>query len=223
MIYVMNQYLLQLSRKPCQPKDHVDYLKNLKHNGFEPKVIYDIGSCVLHWTKEAERIWPNAEIYLFDAFDAAEFLYKPYKYHIGVLGNQDGKEVKFYQNNQHPGGNSYYKEIGCKNGFFFPEHQYVVKQMQTLETVCTTRNWPMPDLIKIDVQGAETDIIQGSPNIIKKAKHLVVEMQHTQYNRNAPLVDTTLPFIESLGFKCIAPRFTSTPVDADYGFENIHM
>lgn len=218
----MNQYLTKLSQKPCQPIDHVNYLKHLKNQGFEPKVIYDIGSCVLHWTKEAEKIWPNANIYLFDAFDTAEFLYEKYKYHIGVLGDTDGKMVKFYQNDLHPGGNSYYKEIGCKNGLYFPEDQFVIREMKTLDTIRSVNEWPMPDLVKIDVQGAELDIIKGSPNVIQAAQHLIVEMQHTNYNRNAPLVDTTLPFIKSLGFECIAPRFSSTPVDADYGFKKLN-
>jgi hypothetical protein len=34
----------------------------------------------------------------------------------------------------------------------------------------------------------------------------------------APLVGETLPFIESLGFKCVAPRFSDNGSDADYGF-----
>ena len=79
------------------PKDHIDYLISLKKSGFEPKVIYDIGCCVLHWSKVAKQIWPDAEIILFDAFDDAEFLYQAsgHKYHIGVLGEIDGKIIKF--------------------------------------------------------------------------------------------------------------------------------
>lgn len=75
---------------------------------------------------------------------------------------------------------------------------------------------------KIDVQGAELDIIKGGLSTIKNAKHMIVEMQHTDYNAGAPKVDVTLPFIESLGFKCVARRFAAAEVDADYGFVRVH-
>ena len=103
------------------PDGHIRYLQRLKDSGFEPKVIYDIGSCVLQWTKQAKKIWPNAKIILFDAFQPAEFLYKEHDYHIGVLSNTDGKEVKFYQNDRLPAGNSYYRE---NNDIVFPENKY---------------------------------------------------------------------------------------------------
>ena len=69
-------------------------MKRLKESGFEPKVIYDIGSCVLHWTKVAKELWPEATFILFDAFAEAEFLYEGYDYHMGALSNEE-KEVNF--------------------------------------------------------------------------------------------------------------------------------
>ena len=93
----LNTFLYNLSNQQLIPTDHVNYLIKLKNDGFEPKVIYDIGSCVLHWTKIAKKLWPNAKIILFDAFQPAEFLYSGYDYHIGVLSNVDNNIVKFYQ------------------------------------------------------------------------------------------------------------------------------
>jgi len=54
---------------------------------------------------------------------------------------------------------------------------------------------------------------------VANARHLIVEMQHTEYNLGAPKVDTTLPFIESVGFRCVAPKFSDNGCDADYAFE----
>ena len=34
---------------------------------------------------------------VIDAFAPAEILYTAYDYHIGLLSNTDGKEIKFYQ------------------------------------------------------------------------------------------------------------------------------
>lgn len=205
----------QLSKIRMLPQAHVNYLKNLKESGYEPKVIYDIGSCVLHWTNEARLIWPDAKIILFDAYDPVEFLYRDYDHHMGVLSDCDDKIVKFYQSDIHFAGNSYYKE---NNDDVFPECNHVMKTTSKLDTIVKNKNFPMPDLVKIDVQGCEMDIIRGGVETLSCASRLIVEMQTADYNRGAPKVHETLPYIESLGWKCVAPLFSNNGPDGDYGF-----
>lgn len=200
------------------PKDHSDFLFKLKNQwNFNPKVIYDIGSCVLHWEKNARIVWPDSEFILFDAFEPVEMFYTNYKYHIGVLSNEDNKIVKFYQNDMHPGGNSYYREIVHN---IYPENNYLLKITKTLNSIVKEKNFPQPDLIKIDVQGAELDIIKGAEEILQNTKILIVELQHCKYNENAPDVNISKPYIESLGWICIAEKFANNTYDADYCFIN---
>ena len=200
------------------PINHVQFLLKLKNEwNFKPKIIYDIGSCVLHWTHHAEIIWPDAEIVLFEAFEPSKIFYEKYKYNIGVLSNEDNKIVKFYQNDLHPGGNSYYRELMHN---IFPENKYILKKTATLDTIVTINKFPYPDLIKIDVQGAELDIIKGAKSILENTKILIIEMQHVNYNEGAPDVTITKPYLESLGWICIGDKFTNNTVDADYCFIN---
>jgi FkbM family methyltransferase len=199
-------------------KDHVKYLRKLKSEGLEPKVIYDIGSCVLHWTNEAKNIWTDAKYVLFDAFEPAEFLYEGYDYHIGVLSDSN-KTVEWWQNDMMPGGNSYYREIGRTD--FFTDGMSTMRPTKTLDEVVRERGFPKPDFIKIDVQGCELDILKGATETLKSVKDLVVELQHTEYNKGAPQVQESLPFIESLGFKCVSPMFAYNGPDADYHFTRI--
>lgn len=213
------QRLREIARMNTIPKDHIDYLKKLKNSGFEPKIIYDIGACVLNWTTEAKNIWSNARIVVFDAFDKAIFLYKEQNldYVVGVLTDLDNKIVSYYQNDWFPGGNSYYKEIGSpKSKELF--NNYVVKTGYRLDTIVQKYNLPKPDLVKIDVQGSELDIMRGGLETINNAKHLIVELQSSNYNEGAPLVSESLPWIEKQGWKCIAPLFCNNGPDGDYGF-----
>lgn len=207
----------ELSKQRMLPIDHVNHLKRMSYEGFNPKVIYDIGSCVLHWTNEARDIWPDAKIILFDAFEPAEFLYIKggYEYHMGVLSDSDERNVKFYQNDVLCGGNSYYKEC---NDSVFPPDKYILKKTRTLDSVVKERGFPFPDLIKMDVQGSELDILSGASECLSHAKYLIVELQSVQYNEGAPKVDVSLPFIESLGWTCVAPLFSNNGPDGDYGF-----
>jgi len=202
------------------PKDHVDYLSSSDiFKSAEIKVCYDIGASLLQWTRVAHRLW-NCEVIAFDAVREYEFLYKHYgdKYQIGVLSNEVGRNVPFYQNIVHPGSSSYYKEITTDtHKFISPQN----KTTTTLDYLVETFKYPDPDLIKIDVQGAEYDLIMGGMNTIKKCKHLIVELQDVHYNEGAPLAEETIPFIENLGFKLQARKFCDNGPDADYHFVRV--
>lgn len=194
---------------------HEVQLRRMKNQGFDPKVIYDVGSCVLHWTRCAKKIFPDARYILFDAWEPAEELYTGYEYHIGVLGDRE-RDVTFYQNDDMPYGNSYYREIGTP---IFPESIGRTKHMNSLDKIVKDRGFPPPDLIKIDVQGAERDVIQGALETLKKTSYMIVEMQHTNYNKGAPHYDETGQWLESMGWTCIAWRFAQgsmNDVDGDY-------
>jgi len=129
--------------------------------------------------------------------------------------------MKFIQNDFFPTGNSYYREIGCTNGNFFPEDKYIEKVAKTINTIVKERQYHLPDLVKIDVQGAEVDIIKGGIDTFKNASRLIVELQDTEYNEGALKKDISLPLIENLlGFKCTDPLFQNNGPDGHYGFIN---
>ena len=202
------------------PVAHQRFLSHLAaFGGFRPRVVYDIGACVLHWTRAAQKVWPDAEYVLFDAFEPAAFLYGGYKHHVGVLSDRDEREVQFYQNDLNLGGNSYYREVGHADAArMYPKDRFLVKKARTLDSVVEERGFPPADLIKIDVQGAELDILRGAARALASARVLIVEMQCVNYNDGAPMVDVTLPFIESLGWRCVARKFSDNGPDADYAF-----
>jgi FkbM family methyltransferase len=201
---------------------HLEHMRKLKAGGFEPKVIYDIGACVTEWACMAKSTWPNAIVYCFDAYDPLECVLRGagFPHYMAVLGDEDGKEVKFYQHTTWITGNSYYREIGSPGNFFSPT-SYVSKTMIRLDTLREEYSIPLPDFVKIDVQGAEKDVLEGGWATIQNAKHMVIEMQHMEYNEGAPKVDETLPWIEAHGWKCTEPLFHTTGFDGDYGFTRL--
>jgi FkbM family methyltransferase len=212
--------LKNLSNMSPIPDSHILYLKKLKEEfNFEPEVIYDIGACVLHWTKESLKIWPNSTYYLFDGMDSVGFLYDEvgFEYHLGVLSDVDNKELIFYQSNESPGGNSYYKEYSWATDLYFGKDSERIVKTITVDTVVKDKKFKLPDLIKIDVQGCEVDILKGMTEALKTCKHLIIELQHSQYNIGAPLNVESIKFIESLGFELVS-FFTNNGPDGDYHF-----
>jgi len=213
------EYIHSIQNKWSIPKDHINYLKRLKNEGFEPNIIYDIGSCVLHWAKEAEKIWPDAQFIYFEANTDLDFVYEnlPHRYFLEVLSDKNDSVVKYYKNKTWLGGNSYYKE---NNDNVFNEDHFEMRTTKTLDSIVKENNLPLPDLIKIDVQGAEIDILRGGLDTILHSKRLIVELQSEDYNRGALKVNQSLPIITEMGFKCVDPLFCNNGPDGDYGFLN---
>jgi FkbM family methyltransferase len=219
----LQNHLRNLSNQTF-PSSHVNYLEKLKSDfNIYPKVIYDIGACVLEWKKVAENIWPDSKIYAFEAMDTVEFLYKEHgiDYHLGVLSDVDDKEITFYQSNVSPGGNSYYQENSWARDVYYNNDSKRLLKSYTVDTVVKNKNFQYADLIKIDVQGCEVDVLKGMTETLKYCEHLIIELQHTHYNEGAPLSEESVPFIESLGFELITPLFSNNGPDGDYHFKKI--
>ena len=199
---------------------HKKYLISLKQSGFEPDVIYDIGSGALTWTRFAETLWPFAKYIVFDAFQHAEFLYNKleYDYCIAVLSDCDGKVVRFYQNDFTFFQNSYYREVGCDCLHNYHLDDYTEIKCSTLDSMVKKYDFPLPDLVNINVQGAEKDVIVGGILSINHAERMIVNMHHEECKLLAPRIYQTLPCILSYGWQCDAPLFSDHGPDGDYGF-----
>lgn len=215
--------LRELSNQPLLPPQHVDFLSGLAETT-NFKTIYDIGSCVLHWTNEAKKIWPNAKFYLFEAMEEVKFLYEEagHEYHLGVLSDEDGKLITFNQNLEHPGGNSYYDEnpeLSPMANQLWTDENKITRAAITLDTVILSKQYPWPDLIKMDIQGAELDVLKGATKALSHAKALILELQHTDYNIGAPKKDEVIRWLNENGWKCEG-QFCGSDlgVDGDYFF-----
>ena len=220
--------LRKLRTSVSMPRAHVDYLYHMRnHFKINPKVIYDIGASVLHWTDAARQVWPNSNYFAFEAMDECGFLYQESNvgFSMGVLSDQDGKLVDFYMNPEAPAGNSYYREnpeFSPPAAQLFSDAHKVQKTAWTLDTVIKASNFPLPDLIKMDVQGAEMDVLKGATYALSNCKDLILEIQHVEYNKGAPAKDDVIAFVESLGFKLVTPYFaTASEMDGDYHFTRI--
>jgi FkbM family methyltransferase len=203
-------HLQKVAETDLLPVQHAEYLKIMD---ISPKVIYDIGACVQHWTRKAKEVWPEATYYLLDAAQSVQPFIRDDNHAIAVLSNVDGKLVDFYEDPNNPGGNSYYKET---TGAFTDAHKSK-RMTMTLDTIAKQNNWQKPDLIKIDVQGAEVDVLKGAAETLSQCKDIILEAQHVDYNEGAPKFEEVKSYLESIGFTLKA-EIVRHEVDGDYHF-----
>jgi FkbM family methyltransferase len=222
--------LRNLSNVDMLPQEHQLYLSTMKRGQTEqPQVIYDIGACVLHWTNAAKKVWPNAKYFAFEAMNETEFLYQEtgMGYVSGaLLYKEDNVDIDFYENMEYPGGNSIYREnpeLNPAAAVLYTENHKVVKKGMRLDTLIKMFNFPSPDMIKIDVQGAELDVLLGATETLQSCQDIILELQSEEYNIGSPKLDEVKTYLESIGFKLVThDPFSSTKYDGDYHFSRNH-
>jgi hypothetical protein len=58
-------------------------------------------------------------------------------------------------------------------------------------------------MIKMDVQGAELDVIRGGLGIVRNTRYLLLELQTHNYNLGAPHLDEVVAFLHGEGFTVV--------------------
>lgn len=178
-----------------------EYLKKLKkEKNFMPNSILDIGAWNGFWTLNVKAIWPDAEYTCIEAGPKHEKKLKKVtpNYHIAVLGDAN-REVKMHLREIIKGNK---KKVTYTKGstLFGIFKDYEIRQMQTLDQVVGKDS--QFDLIKQDVQGAEIMIMQGAPNIFKKAQYVIQEV-NLYKNQQFPEMPTEHDmdvYMSSIGF-----------------------
>tara|TARA_R100000750_G_C2335229_1_gene91824 strand:- start:366 stop:1046 length:681 start_codon:yes stop_codon:yes gene_type:complete len=199
--------------------------------GVTPQVILDVGANKGQWFEECRKRF-KCTIHLFEA-DSDNFAsivdkinqsnnnygYIPSTLSIGLLGAKKVEEVPFYKakiaNNT---GNSMYLE----NSKYFEDHDVVKLKMDTLDNVIGN-TYAKIDLIKLDVQGAELDILRGSvEKALPTCDLILMEVALLQYNKGAPLSGEVFSYMDSIGFQAIdileKHYFGRDLIQADYLF-----
>jgi len=87
----------------------------------------------------------------------------------------------------------------------------------SLDELVELNDFPFPDMIKIDVQGAEKEILKGAHKTLKSVTHLIIEAQSKEYNEGAPLKEETFNYLDEIGFRFVEQIVDYGP-DADYHF-----
>ena len=180
-------------------KRHFLRLQELKKTllkDFSPKKILDIGAYKGEWTRNAKKIFFDSSFFLIEANkDLEDFLkLTGENYKISVLGSENNKMINYFKckNFPHPTGNSIFKE---KSKFIFEPEERKTDKLDSI-----FKNNEIFDLIKIDVQGSELEIIKCGNDTVKKTRFLILELQISEYNEGAPMINEVVSYLKDLNF-----------------------
>ena len=178
---------------------HRERLSFLKNKGFFPAIIYDIGAFNGWWTWDIQPVFPASQFFLFEANEvhAKDLSALNCKYFINLLGDAE-KESDFYSINLT--GDSVFIE---RTSAYIGKPVLQRRQMTTLSSLVQKQQIPLPDLVKLDVQGAEKIVIQGGCDIVSHAEVIILETRLIEYNMGAPLIYELMTLMNDLNYQMV--------------------
>jgi FkbM family methyltransferase len=171
-----------------------------KSKGLNPTVIYDIGANEGAWTREMKKVFPTAH---YEEFEANKQHRRPGL--NNVLLTDVEKDTAYYKlpESRHDmnSGASMYLEMSDH----FAPGKYITETLHgiPLETYVEQNHLPPPDFLKMDVQGAELDILRGATSLLPNVKYAVLESCIHQWNLGAPRSDELIAFMAEHGFEIL--------------------
>jgi FkbM family methyltransferase len=194
----MKNLLRRIFNRLCPRRrwlSHEVRLRSLRASGVSLRRVLDIGAFDGNWTRLVRRHFPDAEVTMVEANRDKEPVLRPLgTVHVALLADVAGRLVDYYrcQDGDTGSGNGIYRENTAHR--FAPEKR-------TTETLDGLFGSAEPfDLIKMDVQGAELDVIKGGLPVIRRTRHLLLELQTWDYNLGAPRLEEVVAFLHAEGF-----------------------
>jgi len=172
-----------------------------KNLNFNPRNVIDIGAYEGYWSVGIKEIFPDCNIFMIEGDeDKKEILSKRrFPYEIVLLSDKENITTFYKTKHMYTTGNSIYKENS--NSFTGDEYYSIQILTQTLDKVVEKHKLTDIDIIKIDVQGAEKDVILGGIRTVRSCKAIILELSIVEYNQGAPQILEILNFMDQISFK----------------------
>ena len=192
-----------LTQRKAEKLTHKNALARLRTLGFVPAVVYDVGAYRGGWTRAAAEVFPDARFVLFEANrdHVGELAGAGHRHVIAALGSEDGAARTFHVPRV---GDVTGASLYVENTSHYAATNLQMREVATarLDTLVAREKLPAPDLVKIDVQGAELEVLAGAGATLAGTSVLIVEVSLVDYNKRAPLMAEVIAAVDRIGFRC---------------------
>lgn len=177
-------------------KFFTDRLNRIKQRGISPLTAIDIGANTGQWYNEFSEVFPNTNILSIEANPNNEKQLKLNNPNslITLMGRENNSNVDFYisNNTDNDVGASIYREATQ-----YGNDSYSISlPMITLDSLNKRFDW-----IKLDVQGAELDVLESGLDTLHNAIIVELELSIMKYNHGAPLASEIISWMWNNGFE----------------------
>jgi FkbM family methyltransferase len=180
---------------------HIGLLEQAKSVGLSPETVIDVGAASGSFALQCSALFPKAKYILVEPLEE----YKPYL--VSVTNSIRDAECIFAAAtakageiviNVHPDlvGSSLYLEEENSNVNVTPA---TVRSI-TLDDLAKAGKIKPPILLKVDVQGAELDVLSGAAEILRDVEYVLLEVSLFEVFKGGPQCYDVITFMKSRGF-----------------------
>lgn len=169
---------------------------------FEPRVVFDVGANVGDWSRLALDTFPAARVFAFEPMPAvyAELdrnLAGERRVELFQQGLSDRAEtVQFHYYPAHAGQSSRYPFNVSE------EARSVSAHLVPGDTLCARHGIERIDILKVDVEGAELDVLRGFEGMLNEGRIDVVQFEYGRVNvRSRALLCDFYEFLSARDFR----------------------
>jgi FkbM family methyltransferase len=171
------------------------FRQRLQHLEHPVTSVLDVGAYRGEFARLAHQLFPGARIKCIEGDERQAPFLQAFNTDFYLLGKET-KQVDFYTLPEESctTGSSIYRE----NTIYYTNPVVLKKWMYAIDDL----NFPSFDLIKLDVQGAELDILKGGKKYFKQTRprYLLLETSVQQYNHGAPLAGSVISYLDKKGY-----------------------
>jgi FkbM family methyltransferase len=172
------------------------------------KTVIDIGANVGQSIDIYKQLCPDAKIYSFEPLgDCYEQIISKFNGDSDVqafniaLSNESGKLM--FNRNQFSAASSLLEITDFTQSSYPSSAGKIIQEeikTERLDDFSEKLNLAEPILIKVDVQGAEAQVIEGGEDVFRKASVVIIEMSLEHLYKDQPLFDEIYQMLKNLGF-----------------------
>lgn len=169
-------------------------VRHLAEMGLQPGTVFDVGAYVGDWTRSSAQVFPTAQFVMVEPVPARRPQLAEVEVELAgravvcqeLLGREVRDAVPFTVMGT---GSSLFEENTP-----FPRER-IELPMRTLDQLASGAAAPF--LLKLDVQGAELEVLEGATETLAHCEAVVLETSLLEYNRGAPLFAEVVAFLRA--------------------------
>ena len=185
---------------------HIDSLELLQSlAGRDIRSIYDVGANMGTWTLLAKAVIPQSAIDAFEPLEAhvTEFRERTaavegIRVHTVALGSTNTRTA-LRVTDFTDASSLLPLTVASKSEHGLAEVDQIEVIVRRLDEYRVERELPLPDLIKLDVQGFELEVLRGAEQCLTHASAVVLEVSFVEYYENQCLFHDIVTFLAKHG------------------------
>ena len=176
-------------------------LRHAHRAGLAPRTVFDVGAAHGDFSQDCAGVFPQARYLLFEPLEEFQGdlervcgrIADSHHYNMAAAATVGETVINVHSDLV---GSSFYLENEDSDVNGVPR----TIPTTTLDAIAEAETPVAPFLIKVDVQGAEMDVLEGARGVLAKTQMVILEVTFFEFFRSAPQFAEVISRMESLGF-----------------------